>query len=132
MRTRRILPPLALLVLATLGLAACAAINQVVTDPDLTCEATPVNLCTRVADVAVNQASTQLEEFGVGPTTVTTVEVRPMDCAVMGRERVAPRCWRVTMMYVRHDADDPLTAGSPDDIGAWVYERPDGTLGVDE
>ena len=50
MRTRRILPPLALLVLSTIGVAACAAVNEVVADRDLVCLGTSEDVCIRAAD----------------------------------------------------------------------------------
>jgi hypothetical protein len=132
MRTQRTLPTIALIAVATFGLTACVAVNETLTDRDLTCEATPDDLCLRVADVAVSDLSGRLDETRANPVTVTTVKVELTDCADIGRERTATRCWRVEATYIDGYSDIPLTAEIiPGEFGAWVYARPDGTLGVD-
>lgn len=122
MRTHRTLATVALIVIATIGLVACVAINEAVTDRDLRCEATPDDLCVRIADLAVSAAADL--DAQVDMEARKTMKVRPIDCSNIGRELTATRCWRVEGGSL---VDDGFTSG----FGRWVYERPDGTLGLE-
>ena len=117
MRTHRTLPTLALLAAAMVGLGACAQIDSIVTDRDLTCADVQDDLCRRIADLVV----------GAFPPVANsrdrvTVEVERSDCSVLEPDVRAARCWHVSGTY---------TIGvERDEIGVWVYARPDGGLSL--
>jgi hypothetical protein len=136
--TRTHLTALALIVIATTGLAACAAVHEAVTGRHLTCFDTPDDLCIRVADLAMAQVLTDLADdpvmrdaVGAVNAAELTIVVRPTECARIGRGPVGTRfstplrpattrCWRVE------------GERGPDDrvFGTWVYQDQEGTLGV--
>jgi hypothetical protein len=128
MRTHRTLTTIALIAVTAIGLAACTAVNEVLTDRDLICEETPDDLCLRIADLAVRPLDRASE--------MTVTHVSPADCAMLGhgpnprlvvpdggRQRRLPdatRCWYVEGTDTINDIG----------FGVWVYERPDGTLAM--
>ncbi len=110
---------------------ACATVSEVVTGRDLTCEATPDDICIRVADLAVRELSVMLQEGRPDAIVMTTVKVGAADCADLDVmvERTATRCWYVEGTYPDGYADIPITSSiAPGSIGTWVYQRPDGSL----
>ena len=106
---------------ATLSFAACVQVNEAITDRNLICEATPDDLCLRIADFAVSPAANIDPE--VGEAALKAIKVEPTQCKQAGRMRGATRCWRVE---AGNPVDDSITNG----YGTWVFERPDGTLGL--
>jgi hypothetical protein len=94
---------------AACGLAACAAINETVTDRDIDCGDTAEDLCIRIADFALAQRAMSRD------LRATSVEIRPTDCPTIPQ---ATGCWRIK-------AELEQSGG----FGIWVYQNPDGTLG---
>ncbi len=128
-RSRRALLTFALIAVATMGLGACVAVNEVVTERDLACAATPDELCLRIADFFVREAP---GEVSTDRATVNALQVAPADCEDVEPGLRATRCWWVSGTYTVGFADIPLTSEIvPTDIGmVLVYERLDGTLAV--
>jgi hypothetical protein len=137
--TRLALQAVALMVLATISLAACAAVNEAVTGRHLTCLDTPDDICVRAADLTVDDLITKIASdevmaaaLGNVRASEMTVVVKPTDCADIGRGPVAARhpaapdhapatrCWRVEGEH----ASGNLA------FGRWVYEDQHGTLVV--
>jgi hypothetical protein len=116
MRTHRTLPTVALLVTAAIGLAACAAVNEVVTGRDLICTATADDLCLRLASLAMSDPAVPKADR----TATTTLTVEPLDCSAISRPP-SMRCWMVDGAIDGDDLRGFRTA---------VYERADGTLVV--
>jgi hypothetical protein len=120
-RTDRTLPTFALLAVSLISLAACVAVNEALTHRDLRCVATPDDLCLRIADFAVRAEDAVLDPSLVRASEMTMIQVKPIDCAeVEHGPNDATRCWLV-------EGEDPADHSG---FGQWVYERPDGTLGV--
>ena len=121
--TMRRLSIIVLAAAATTCLAACFGIRDPVPNRELACGALPDELCIQVANLAMSPAA-NLDRSIIG--SPMTVEVKQIDCADIGRgpdatrHPPATRCWRV-------DGDVP---GQSYGFGRWIYERPDGSLGV--
>ena len=127
MQSNPTLPTIALIVITTIGLAACVAVNEAVTDRDLICEGTEDDICVRIADLAVSEESDL--EMDVGALRTVVIQVAPTDCAAIGREQTSTRCWRVKGEGI---VDITIENGATTNgFGRWVYERSDGTLGVE-
>jgi hypothetical protein len=116
MRTHRTLPTIAIVAVAAIGLAACSAINEVVTDRGVVvtdrgviCERTPEDLCNRVADLVTSTLPDELR------TTIKQVTVAPRACDA--EEAGDIRCWQV----------DHLFPGGSSSASA--HQHADGTLG---
>ena len=96
MRTDRIMSAIVLTVLAATGIGACAHINEVLKTPevapdyDLTCEATPEDLCLRIAVLAVKDWNSDLNVTFRDQDI--HVEVKLVDCAVSGAGRLQSGC----------------------------------------
>jgi hypothetical protein len=123
---------LASIVVATISLAGCVTVSEVLTARELACEETPEDLCLRIADLADPALGGAPGEDGPRHArTTTTVRVAPADCADLDRGLPATRCWRVDGIYIDGYADirltDPIEAT---EFSERVYQRPDGGLVV--
>ena len=107
----------ALLAVATIGLAACAPINEPTPGPVLECGGTPRELCLRVADLADRDLPPDLG------TSITQMTVELTDCVSIDHPGVT-RCW-----YIDGSDGDRSVEGFS--FAARVHEHPDGTLGRD-
>jgi hypothetical protein len=133
MLTRRSLPRLAVILVAALGVAACAAVNEVVTDRDLSCEGMPDDLCVRIADLAAPHIRASLEANRGDKIVIRSVNVEARECPGFHPllEQSARSCWYVTARFPDGYSDIPITGDIPMGDGwAFVYERPDGRLEV--
>ena len=117
MSLRLVLRTIVLIAVSTIGLAACTAINEVVSDRDLVCHETADHLCLRIADLASTDSNTVIKDTGAKRPHMV-VEVQATDCADLGDIPPATACWDVT------------GTSTPDiaSFSTFVYESPDGTL----
>ena len=82
MRSYRRFLSAVLLTLATVGVGACAQIDEAVTGRELRCWETPYDLCARVADVATRTlpADPKISEVRVGERRCDADEVGDTHC----------------------------------------------------
>jgi hypothetical protein len=131
--TRRTLPALAFISVAALGLAACAAVNEVVTDRDLSCEGMPDEQCVRIADFAMLDIHADVDAMRGDRVIIRSVTVEAKDCPGFHPliEQSAKGCWLVGARFPDGYSDIPITGDIPmADSSRGVYERPDGRLAL--
>jgi hypothetical protein len=104
----------AALALAMIAFGGCAAINSSVTNRDLECQATPDDVCIRVADYAISQLLPEMQR------DTTKIVVAPRPCDPEEKAAGDKRCWSV---------DGEVNLGLAGVFGSWVHEHSDGRLG---